>query len=158
MDQHIELLEKRVKVAELAKELDRRALNMGLLKLADKAPRCSHLKSNGKPCRAPAIGNRQFCVFHARSIDNQENPKINVEVLENRESLQLTVKQIMEQIVSGRIESQTASLLLRAVQVANSTLKPSRVRAGRRKPARAEAQDGLTNPEEFWGNAVENPG
>ena len=63
LDQHIDLLEKRVKVAELQKELDRRALNMGLLKLADRAPRCSHLKSNGKPCRAPAMGNRQFCVF-----------------------------------------------------------------------------------------------
>lgn len=158
LDQHIDLLEKRVKVAELAKELDRRALNMGLLKLADKAPRCSRLKSNGKPCRAPAMGNRQFCVFHSRSIDNEENQKIKVEVLENRESLQLTVKQIMEQIVSGRIEPQNASLLLRAVQIANSTLKPSRVRVGRRKPARAEAQDAWDNREELWGNAVEKSG
>ena len=79
-------------------------------------------------------------------------------MLENRESLQLTVKQIMEQIVSGMIEPQNASLLLRAVQIANSTLKPSRVRVGRRKPARAEAQDGWGHPEEIWGNAVENPG
>ena len=92
------------------------------------------------------MGNRQFCVFHLRSIDNEENQKIRVELLENRESLQLTVKQIMEQIVSGRIEPQNASLLLRAVQIANSTLKPSRVHVGRRKPARTGAQDAWDNP------------
>ena len=151
LDQHINLYEKRVKLNELQKELDRRALNMGLLKLANRAPRCSYLKSNGKPCRAPAMGNRQFCVFHTRSIDNQESSRIKVEVLENRESLQLTVKQIMEQIVSGRIEPQHASLLLRAVQIANSTLKPNRVHLARRKPARSETGNG-------WGNAEENSG
>ena len=148
---HIDLHEKQVKLEELQKELNRRALNMGLLKLANKAPRCSYLKSNGKPCRAPAMGNRLHCVFHTRSIDNQENPRIRVEVLENRESLQLTVKQIMEQIVNGRIEPQQASLLLRAVQIANSTLKPNRVHLARRKPARSETGNGWGNPEENSG-------
>jgi hypothetical protein len=125
---------------------------MGLLKLANKAPRCSYLKSNGKPCRAPAMGNRLHCVFHTRSIDNQEDPKIRVEVLENRESLQLTVKQIMEQIVSGRIEPQQASLLLRAVQIANSTLKPNhRAQVGKRKPARSQTGNEWGNPEEISG-------
>ena len=138
----IDLLERILKVSELQKELDRKALNMGLLKLANQARRCSQLKSNGQPCRAPALGNRLFCVFHLRSIDNQQNPAIRVELLENRESLQLTVKQIMEQVVKGGIEPQTASVLLRAVQIASSTQKPRRIRASKRKPAQSETGDG----------------
>jgi len=150
LDAHIDLHEKQVKLDELQKELDRRALNMGLLKLANKAPRCSYLKSNGRLCRAPALGGRYFCVFHVRSMDNQENSRIRVELLENRESLQFTVKQIMEQIVRGQIEPQTASLLLRAVQIAKSTQAPRRIRAAKRKPASSES-DAWGNPEEISG-------
>jgi len=150
LDAHIDLHEKQVKLDELQKELDRRALNMGLLKLANKAPRCSYLKSNGRLCRAPALGGRYFCVFHVRSMDNQENSRIRVELLENRESLQLTVKQIMEQIVRGQIEPQTASLLLRAVQIAKSTQAPRRIRAAKRKPA-SSGSDAWGNPEEISG-------
>ena len=147
---HIELYEERVELGERQEELDQRALKLGLLKLANEAPRCNHLKSNGKPCRAPALGNRLFCVFHGRALETQDSPRIKVAVLEDRQSLQITVKQIMEQIVSGAIEPQNASLLLRAVQIANSTLKSGRVRAAR-KPARGE-------PASPWGNAEENAG
>lgn len=154
LDQHIDLQEKQVKLNELQEELNRRALNLGLLKLANKAPRCSYLKSNGQPCRAPAMGNTYFCVFHVRSMD-QENSRLRVELLENRESLQLTVKQIMEQIVRGQLDPQTASLLLRAVQIANSTQKPRRIRAPKRKSASGES-DAWGNPRKFRGNAVEN--
>jgi len=148
--EQIELHEEQIELAERQKELDRRALNLGLLKLAEQAPRCSHLKSNGKFCRAPALGGRLFCVFHGRALDTQDGPRMKVTVLEDRESLQLTVKQIMEQIVSGRIEPQNASLLLRAVQIANSTLKSKRARVARRKPARSETS--------AWGNPEENSG
>ena len=147
---HIELYEERVELGERHEELDQRALKLGLLKLANEAPRCNHLKSNGKPCRAPALGNRLFCVFHGRALETQDSPRIKVAVLEDRQSLQITVKQIMEQIVSGGIEPQNASLLLRAVQIANSTLKSGRVRAAR-KSARGE-------PASPWGNAEENAG
>ncbi|HVI78439.1 MAG TPA: hypothetical protein VM715_09795 [Candidatus Acidoferrum sp.] len=151
LQEQIDLLEERRELAERQKELDRRAINLGLLKLADQALRCSHVKANGKPCRAPALGGRLFCVFHGRALETQDNPLIKVAVLEDRESLQLTVKQIMEQIVSGRIEPQNASLLLRAVQIANSTLKSSRARAPRRKPAHSEAY-------KFWGDPEEKSG
>ena len=150
LQEQIDLHEERIELAERQKELDRKALNLGLLKLAQQAPRCSHLKSNGKPCRAPAMGNRLFCVFHSRALETQDNPRINVTVLEDRESLQLTVKQIMEQIVSGRIEPQNASLLLRAVQIANSTFKSRRDRERRRKPAGCETS-ARGNPEENSG-------
>jgi hypothetical protein len=57
----------------------------------------------------------------------------------------------MEQIVHGRIEPQTASLLLRAVQIANSTLSPKRVRVAgpKRKPTQSD-------PDPIWGNPEED--
>lgn len=115
------------------KELNRRAIKMGLLKLANQAPRCNHVKASGKPCRAPAFGGRLFCLYHGRALETREAPGIEVKVLEDRKTLQLTVKQIMEQVVRGRLEPEIASLLLRAVQIAKSTLKP-KGNAGKRRP------------------------
>lgn len=149
--EHLDVLEERIELEKRQNELDRKAINLGLLKLADQAPRCSHLKSNGQPCRAPAMGSRHFCVFHVRAHDTTTNQKINVSVLEDRQSLQITVKQIMEQIVAGRIEPQAASLLLRAVQIANSTLRPKRVRVESRKRKQVQS-----DTREDWGNAEEN--
>lgn len=123
---------------------------MGLLKLADQARRCSVLKSNGKSCRAPALGNTAFCVFHGRAHNGRKQPGIDVNLLENRESLQLTVKQIMEQIVTGYMKPETASLLLRAVQIANSTIKPRRTVVARRRPMQSES-DVSDNAEERAG-------
>ena len=150
--EHLDVLEERIELEKRQNELDRKAVNLGLLKLADQAPRCSHLKSNGQPCRAPAMGNRSFCVFHVRAFDTTtDSPRINVSVLEDRQSLQITVKQIMEQIVAGRIEPQAASLLLRAVQIANSTLRPKRVRVESRKRKQVQS-----DTREDWGNAEES--
>jgi len=147
--QQMEVLAEQLDLVKKHKELNRRAVNLGLLKIANQSPRCSHMKSNGEPCRAPAMGNRLFCIFHARALDTENEQRLKVRVLEDSESLQLTVKQVMEQVVSGRLEPQTASLLLRAVQIANSTLKPKRVRAARVEPKSAPAEDA------DWGNAEE---
>jgi hypothetical protein len=145
--QQAEVLLGQLELVKKHKELNRRAVNLGLLKIANQSPRCSHLKSNGEPCRAPAMRNRLFCIFHSRALDTQNEQRLKVQVLEDPESLQLTVKQVMEQVVSGRMEPQTASLLLRAVQIANSTLKPKQVRAARVAPKSARAEDA------DWGNA-----
>lgn len=151
IDAQINLLQERIDHRERGNELDRKAVNLGLLRLANQARRCSHLKSNGKPCRAPAMGNNLFCVFHGRALDTNDGQALKVTVLEDRESLQLALKQIMEHIVSGRIEPQNASLLLRAVQIAGSTVKRPRGRAKKPRPVRSE-------PSIPWDNAEENLG
>jgi hypothetical protein len=150
LQEQIDLLEEQQELTRRQKELDRRAFKLGLLRMADKAPRCNHVKASGKPCRAPAAGGRLFCVYHGRALDTQNGPRMDVKLLEDRESLQLTVKQIMEQVVAGRLDAQTASLLLRGVQVANSTLKP-KVRIARRRPKSTgdERSGALGNAEEI---------
>jgi|SRR5581483_7312276 len=149
-----ELLDEQIDQAKKRIETNRRAVNLGLLKKANRAPRCAHLKSNGQPCRAPAWGNRSFCVFHTRVLDTELNKeKMRIGVLENRESVQIAVKQIMEHIVSRSIDAREAALLFRGVQIAGSTLKVDKdsVQVPKGKLPRSENDEG-------WGNAVENAG
>jgi hypothetical protein len=151
---HVEVLDEQIEQAKKRIETNRRALNLGLLKKANQAPRCSHLKSNGEPCRAPAMGNRLFCVFHTRAHDTElEKEKIRIGVIENREGVQIAVKQIMEHIVSEKIDARGAALLLRAVQIAGSAVKSDKTQPQPAKSKRAHSES-----DERWGNAVENAG
>jgi hypothetical protein len=148
---HAALLDEQVAQAKQRIETNRRAVKLGLLKLANQAPRCAHLKNNGEPCRAPAMGNRSFCVFHTRGYDCETNQRIKVGFLEDRSSLRLVLKQIMEQVLSGRIDPQTAAVLLRATQIANGVLKKRKSTLQQRKPARSATQRSQHNPEEIAG-------
>ena len=152
---HVEILAEQIDQAKKRIETNRRAVNLGLLKKANRAPRCAQLKSDGQPCRAPALGSRSFCVFHTRAVDTELNKeKMRIGVLEDRESMQIAIKQIMEHIINGRVDARDAALLFRGVQIAGSTLKAEKdekVQAAKGKPPRSES-DGS------WGNAVENAG
>ena len=57
----------------------------------------------------------------------------------------------MEQVLSGRIDPQTAAVLLRATQIANGVLKKRKSTQQQRKPVRSATQRGPRNPEEFAG-------
>jgi len=145
------VLDEQVEQAKQRIETNRRAVKLGLLKLANQAPRCTHLKNNGEPCRAPAMGQRLFCVFHTRAYDCETNQRLKVGFLEDRSSLRLVIKQIMEQVLSGRIDAQTAAVLLRATQIANGVLKKRKSTQQQRKPARSATQGSQRNPEEIAG-------
>ncbi|HKR32183.1 MAG TPA: hypothetical protein VJT08_17005 [Terriglobales bacterium] len=152
---HVEILGEQIDQAKKRMETNRRAVNLGLLKKANRAPRCAQLKSDGQPCRAPAVGSRWFCVFHTRAVDTELNKeKMRIGVLENRESVQIAVKQIMEHIIDRKVDARDAALLFRGVQIAGSTLKAEKdekVQAPKGKPPRSESDQGR-------GNAVENAG
>ncbi len=152
---HVDILDEQIDQAKKRIETNRRAVNLGLLKKANRAPRCTHLRSNGQPCRAPAMGSSSFCVFHTRAVDTELNKeKMRIGVLENPESVQIAVKQIMEHIINGKVDARDAALLFRGVQIAGSTfkaVKDGKVQAAKSKPPRSEADEG-------WGNAVEDAG
>lgn len=148
---HAALLDEQIAQAKQRIETNRRAVKLGLLKLANQARRCSHLRNDGEPCRAPAMGERAFCVFHSRGHDCETNERIKFGFLEDDGSLQLVLKQIMEQVVTGRMQPQTATLLLRATQIANGVLKKRKPTQAQRKPVRGATQRHQGNPEEFAG-------
>ncbi len=96
-------------------------------------PRCEHLKVNGTQCGSPALKRNHFCYFHkrwneARIVLNANRARrgravLDLPVLEDANSIQVSLMQIMRLILSGQIDPKTAGLLLYALQTASSNLK-----------------------------------
>jgi hypothetical protein len=98
--------------------------------------RCQHLKTNGTQCGSPALRRNRFCYFHKRYQD--ERIRLNVDrrrrstatfflpVLEDANSIQMSLMQIMRLLLTGQIEQKTASLILYALQTASTNLRQTR--------------------------------
>jgi hypothetical protein len=95
-------------------------------------PRCQHLKVNGTQCGSPALKRNRFCFFHKRF--QEEQIKLNCDrtrrratfilpVLEDANSVQISLMQIMRLLASGQMDSKIAGLLLFALQTASYTLR-----------------------------------
>ncbi len=95
--------------------------------------RCQHLKINGTQCGSPALRRNRFCFFHKRFQD--EHIKLAADrarrgvatfilpVLEDANSIQIALMQVMRLLVSGQLDHKTASLLLYALQTASANLR-----------------------------------
>jgi hypothetical protein len=96
-------------------------------------PRCQHLKVNGTQCGSPALKRNRFCFFHKRF--QEERIKLNCDrarqgraslylpVLEDANSIQVSLMQIMRLLASRQIDAKIASLLLYALQTATFNLR-----------------------------------
>src|SRR5947209_9345598 len=94
--------------------------------------RCQHIKVNGTQCGSPALRRNRFCFFHKRFRDEQirlaadrkpRNPTFVLPVLEDADSIQVALMQVMRLLVCRQIEHKTASLLLYALQTASANLR-----------------------------------
>jgi hypothetical protein len=93
--------------------------------------RCQHIKTNGVQCGSPAKRNEMHCFFHenCRLMSRQINMKfreagiITLPTLEDANSIQLGLAELMRLIVTQQIEQPAASLLLRVLRTAVSNLK-----------------------------------
>ena len=98
--------------------------------------RCQHIKVNGVQCGSPALRRNRFCFFHKRY--QNERIRLNADrrrrgtatfilpVLEDANSIQMAIMQIMRLILTGEIEHKTASLLLYALQTASTNLRSTK--------------------------------
>ena len=99
--------------------------------------RCQHLKVNGTQCGSPALRRNRFCYFHKLHQEERiqlntdrlkndrarrRNVAITLPVLEDANSIQVTLMQIMRLIVAGQIDGKAAGLLLYALQTASANL------------------------------------
>jgi len=95
--------------------------------------RCQHLKINGTQCGSPALRRNRFCYFHKRFQDEQIKLSADrarrgtatfvLPVLEDANSVQIALMQVMRLLVAQKIDHKTASLLLYALQTASSNLR-----------------------------------
>jgi hypothetical protein len=98
--------------------------------------RCQHIKVNGTQCGSPALRRNRFCFFHKQyqnerirlSADRRRRGVATfiLPVLEDANSIQMAIMQIMRLILTGEIEQKTASLLLYALQTASSNLRSTK--------------------------------
>jgi hypothetical protein len=99
--------------------------------------RCQHIKINGTQCGSPALRRQRFCFFHKRFQDErirvaQDRAKDRARhgtgtfvlpVLEDANSIQMALMQVMRLLVSKQIEPETARLLLSALRTASANLR-----------------------------------
>ncbi len=101
--------------------------------MANFPSRCQHLKVNGTQCGSPALRRNRFCFFHKRFQDERirlgaDRARRGVAtfvlpVLEDANSIQIALMQVMRLLVSQQIDHKTASLLLYALQTASTNLR-----------------------------------
>ena len=97
-----------------------------------RVPRCQHIKTNGTQCGSPALRNGEYCYFHRRwrmtTVDlshsaHHVTTEFVLPVLEDADSIQITLGQIMRMIVCRQVDTKSAGLLLDALQIASANLR-----------------------------------
>ena len=114
--------------------------------------RCEHIKVNGTQCGSPALRRNRLCYFHQRhheeqialNLDRDEKAKADkvkntrsgkatlaLPVLEDANSIQVSLMQIMRLLIAGQIDAKIAGLLLYALQTASINLRQTRFEPSR---------------------------
>jgi hypothetical protein len=93
---------------------------------------CKHLKANGEFCGSPALRGREYCYFHLtvlgrrlrmqKHIMKGENHYLQLPTLEDGDSIQMALMQVMEALLRDQIDNKLAGLLLYGLQIASSNL------------------------------------
>ena len=93
--------------------------------------RCQHIKVNGVQCGSPALRDHRRCFFHDRweRIDPMHRRPHSalgdgvLPALEDANSIQLALAEVMRLSIMGHIEYKVFALLLRALRIASANLK-----------------------------------
>lgn len=94
--------------------------------------RCQYVKINGTQCGSPALRRNKFCFFHKRFHEqripmNQARTRrrcatLDLPVLEDANSIQVALMEVLRLFALGHIDSKTAGLYFYALQTASSNL------------------------------------
>ena len=93
--------------------------------------RCQHIKVNGTQCGSPALRDEKYCHFHVQwnrknrdiNMNFHERGTITLPTLEDANSVQVGLAEVMRLLVTNQIDHRTAALLLHALRTASANLK-----------------------------------
>jgi hypothetical protein len=95
--------------------------------------RCRHVKSNGTQCGSPALKSKELCYYHEQNqprevelyLDGERycDGSIVLPVFEDAHSIQTVIRQVVQLMLSRRIDRKDAGVLLYALQIASGNLK-----------------------------------
>lgn len=100
----------------------------------ENVPRCQHIKINGTQCKCPALRRRRLCYFHRRFLEQRARIAADLfaqrpfetPVLEDANSVQMALMQVMQMIAMRRIERKDAGMLLYALQTAAVNMRATK--------------------------------
>jgi hypothetical protein len=94
------------------------------LKMARAAPRCTHVKADGNPCRSAAMKGEAFCYFHGEARARNELQKsMEVPVLEDAQGIQLAIMRVCTLLTNRTIDEKTARAIFNGLNLAQKILK-----------------------------------
>ncbi len=95
--------------------------------------RCRHVKTNGTQSGSPALKSKELCYYHEQNqprevelyLDGERysDGSIVLPVFEDAHSIQSVIRQVVQLMLSRRIERKDAGVLLYALQIAACNLK-----------------------------------
>jgi hypothetical protein len=92
--------------------------------------RCQHIKINGTQCGSPALRDSKHCYYHIRyhwpeleALPHNHELRTPLPTLEDANSIQVSLANVMERLVMQEIDHKTAALMLYALQTASMNLK-----------------------------------
>ncbi len=101
--------------------------------------RCQHIKVNGTQCGSPARRKERYCHFHRENqpervkVGGKGGVNFLMPVLEDAQSIQSVVRQVVMLVLGGKIDNKQAGLMLYALQIASTNLK--RIEAEKPRPS-----------------------
>jgi hypothetical protein len=95
-------------------------------KLMSNLKSCTHIKVTGVRCGSPNLRGEQFCYFHQRMLRTVKDPASRIHhhaLLEDEESIQASLMEVVNSLLRGTIELKRAELILRALNTAVRNIK-----------------------------------
>ena len=97
---------------------------------------CSHVFQDGSSCMNVAGPRQHYCRWHRTAAEREERliayskrknknaiPDLDIPTIEDPESLQIAIHEVMDAIIDGRLEGRRAGQLLYALQLSLSNVK-----------------------------------
>ena len=84
----------------------------------DIIPRCNHVKTNGERCGSPALRNQSFCYYHKQLRRPASTNRIPH--FETPAAMSITIRNIVQMLLSKRIDPKTATAAFYGIQVAGN--------------------------------------
>jgi hypothetical protein len=110
------------------------AVRMGLMaSYPIEIRRCRHVRTKGTQCGSPALKGKELCFYHEQNqpravelyMDGERysDGSIVLPVFEDAHAIQTVIRQVVQLMLTRRIERKDAGLLLYALQIASGNLK-----------------------------------
>jgi hypothetical protein len=92
--------------------------------------RCQHIRVNGTQCGSPSLRETKYCYYHIRyhwpeleALGNINEWRQLLPTLEDANSIQVSLANVIERLVLVEIDHKQAALILYALQTASMNLK-----------------------------------